>query len=265
MKELVGAETPSVARAYAATCAVFGVLDLRTQIDALDNQIDVGIQTEMYLRLRNFLRRQTIWFLRRGHTSSESLERIVTRYKGPVGELACALKDLATPFIQDLVEKAEADCVTKGAPQAIAHELSLLEPLLAACDIVDLAIDGDVPVLVAGRAHSVIGEAIGFERLLEAAVRLTSQDHWERLANRRIIEDLMHQQAVLTGAALKKFAPAGMHAAEAWVEAHGSDIKRISAAFDELEAAGPLTAARLSLALGHVRDLVTRAQAERRS
>jgi len=141
--------------------------------------------------------------------------------------------------------------LSEKVPADTARAMAMLEPLLAAGDITDISIEGKVPVEAAARAHAQIGEALGFERLLAAALRLTSQDHWERLAIRRITEDLIEQQRVLASAAL--IGSAGD--ASEWLKVHEADVRRVNAAFDELEAAGGLTGARLALAVGHLRDL----------
>ncbi len=251
MRELGGADTVAVARVYAAMCAIYDIASRHGDINALDNRIAVHVQTEMHVALRGFLRRQTIWFLARRELKDESIASMITRYREPVSMLAQKLTELSSPYVKASIERAEQHYLDEQVPEKTARAMSLLEPLLAAGDITDLSIEHGVPIEAAARAHAQIGESIGFERLLAAAVRLTSQDHWERLAIRRITEDLSDQQRVLAGAALS----GGAHDASAWLKANDAAVKHVNLAFDELEAAGGLTAARLALAVGHMRDL----------
>jgi glutamate dehydrogenase len=255
MKELVGADTASVARAYSAVCAVFDLLARRAEVNALDNRVSIKTQIEMHVALRSFLRRQTIWFAARPNAKRESIGAMIRRYHEPIATFTQKLPELCSPYVKNTMEKARQHYLNDRVPQETARAMSLLEPLLAAGDIADLSIERKVPIEAAARAHAQIGEKLGFERLLAAALRLTSQDHWERLAIRRITEDLIQQQRVLAGAAL--VGSAGD--ASEWLKVHAADVRHINTAFDELEAAGGLTPARLALAVGHLRDLASAA------
>ncbi|HXZ68298.1 MAG TPA: NAD-glutamate dehydrogenase domain-containing protein, partial [Alphaproteobacteria bacterium] len=260
IKELTGADVAAVARAYAAVCAVFGVLDRRADINTLDNRVSIRTQTEMHVALRTFLRQQVVWFTARPHAEHRSIAAMIKRYQAPVQMLVEGFSELCSPYVRKAMERAEQHYMNEKVPAATARAMSSLEPLLAAGDIADISIERKVPVEAAARAHAQVGEALGFERLLAAALRLTSQDHWERLAIRRITEDLIEQQRLLAGAAL--IGSAGD--ASEWLKVHAGDVRRVNTAFDELEAAGGLTGARLALAVGHLRDLAS-AMADHRS
>jgi glutamate dehydrogenase len=256
MRELTGASGAAVACAYAIAREVFQTHKLRDHINALDNQIAADIQIGLHVRLRTFLRRQVNWFLHRANKGLPDISSEIARYQAPVAELTRAVTRIATGFTEKAFRHDSEKLTGNGVPDQTASAIACLEPLIPACDIVDVAHDLKVPVEVAAAAHGALGEVLGLERLFAGAVHLTSDDHWERLAIRRIVEDLAEEQAKLARAALRS-GPAGdaSAAVAAWAEAHKSQVARVAGAFEEIESAGSLTAARLALAIGHVRDL----------
>jgi glutamate dehydrogenase len=263
MRELSGAHAPAVACAYAIARDVFEIRALRDLINAQDNQLPSETQLRLHVSLRTFLRRQVHWFLRRGTGGLTDIVGLVARYRAPVAELKGVLEATASPFVKAAIARESEALMAHGVPAELVGPVPLLEPMISACDIADIALDLSCPVAVAAEAHGALGERLGIERLFAAAIHLTSDDHWERLAIRRIIEDLSEEQAALARAALSMSkARDGRSAIIAWALAHEAQIARVAGAFDEIEAAGTLTASRLSLALGHVRDLVAAAKAE---
>ena len=75
-----------------------------------------------------------------------------------------------------------------------------MRPLVAAADIGDLAQESGWPVAAMARLYHQVGAAFDFDRLRAAAGSIPSIDHFDRLAVRRMIEDLMNEQSTLTRA-----------------------------------------------------------------
>jgi glutamate dehydrogenase len=257
MHELVEADTAQIARAYAIVRDVFGVRGLRDRINALDGKIESSLQSELHVALRTFLRRQTIWFLRRGSPTLVGIAETVEHYRRPVEELRASLEEVSSAYAKAKMVEACSQYTERGVPEELATDLSRLDPMLSAGDLVDVAHKCGAPIKAAARAHAALGEALGLEQIVEGALHLTSDDHWERMVIRRTSEDLIQAQAALAGAALRAVGGKGdgSEAASALIAAHAADVARIAASFDELTSGGGLSAARLALAVGHMRDL----------
>src|SRR5690606_2610167 len=123
-------------------------------------------------------------------------------------------------------------------------------PLVATADIGDLAHEtggGEAgwsePRMA--RLYHQVGAAFDFDRLRAAAGAVPSGDHFDRLAVRRLIEDLMSEQVTLTRAVAKVSGPA-VGDSEATAEAagdafigHRADlVEGVRTAVDEIEASG---------------------------
>jgi glutamate dehydrogenase len=80
--------------------------------------------------------------------------------------------------------------------------VALYQPLTIATVLADLAREQNWPMAAAARLYHHIGGAFAFDRLRAAAGAKTADDVYERLAVRRLIEDMLDEQAALTRAVM---------------------------------------------------------------
>ena len=86
-------------------------------------------------------------------------------------------------------------------------------------------------------------------------------EHWDRLAVRRLVDDLLGHQRALALKALRDSAAGGNRADGSksvgnWAASHGDQVARVVALVTDLERSGTFTVARLTLAAGQIRDLL---------
>ena len=116
--------------------------------------------------------------------------------------------------------------------------------------------------LVAG-AYFAMGRISGIDRLRGKANGIVAAEHWDRLAIRRIVDDLYAGQRALTAAALEpageaKGRAAGADAVQIWQESHSDALTRATSFLAALEAAGPLSVAKLTLGNSQIHELAVR-------
>jgi len=93
-----------------------------------------------------------------------------------------------------------------------------------------------------------------------------AKEHWDRLAIRRIADDLFAGQRALTSEALaaldgvksKGDRADGTAAVQAWAKRHSEPLTRARAFLDALERSGDLSIAKLTLANSQIRELAAR-------
>jgi glutamate dehydrogenase len=111
---------------------------------------------------------------------------------------------------------------------------------------------------VAG-AYFALGAITGLDRLRDMGTHIASPEHWDRLAIRRLIDDLYVTQRALTDSALDalvdKTRSGGVLAAKAWAQTHGEALERTRGFLAALETSGDLTIAKLTLANSQVHAL----------
>ena len=128
----------------------------------------------------------------------------------------------------------------------------------------DISIEG---FAIAADAPLPAGAAFDFDRLRAAAGSIPSVDHFDRLAVRRLIEDLMGEQRTLTRAVARASDPsvgvseeAAEASVDAWIGARQGVVEGVRASVDEIEGSGSgWTFAKLTIANATIRDLAVSA------
>ncbi len=253
--EDTGASIEAIARSYAAARDLFKMRQLWNDIETLDNKVPTVVQTRMVLAAADFLRRMTLWFL---HNAAQPLKinSTVTSFGPGVASLSAQLDKVVGSHEKQKLTKGVAALVKQGVPEAMARRIEGLEPLTAACDIVQVAADSGRPVDEVGRVHFDLGARLGLDRLCSAAETLEAEDHWQRQAIASIVEDLRGQQRALTSVVLSRAnGAAGTKAVEKWCAANHADIARSDDMIAEFEAGG-IDIAKLALANRYIRRLI---------
>jgi glutamate dehydrogenase len=140
-----------------------------------------------------------------------------------------------------------------------------LRPLTAATDVADMAKTAKWEVLAAARIYQAVGQVFGFDRVRHAGDELVgSGDAYERLAVRRLMEELLTEQAGATRAviAFSGRAEAGADAAaargavNAWAALRKDSARAAKAALEDAQSApGGWSFAKLTIVNAALREL----------
>ena len=262
MRELASASGAESARAFELATRAFGLEDLRGRICALDLKVPADIQNGMAADIARLLRRLGLWFLMHLPAGADIAE--TTRsYAAGVAALRGRFAGLISSFEAQATEARIADLQAAGVPLDVAEDVAVLPLMGAAPEIVLLAQMNNVPVDAAAGAYFAVGTLVGLDRLRGLAERVAASDHWDRLAIRRIVDDLFASQRRLAAEALatargqlkKAGREQGAEAAKAWAVTRQDDLQRAEAFLSELEHGGQLSIAKLSLANSQVQKL----------
>jgi glutamate dehydrogenase len=134
---------------------------------------------------------------------------------------------------------------------------------VATADIGDLAREAGWSEPRMARLYHQVGAAFDFDRLRAAAGAVPSADHFDRLAVRRLIEDLMGEQVALTRSVARISDPAAGDtevsaeaAVDTWIGSRQALVEGVRASVDEIEASGAgWTFAKLTIANGQIRQV----------
>jgi glutamate dehydrogenase len=152
--------------------------------------------------------------------------------------------------------------IKMGAPRSQAHSIALMRTLIPSTTVTDLAAAQDWPVANAAFVYHRIGGLFGFDKLRAAAAARGAADSYERLAVRRLVEDMHAEQAALA-ASIMRFAghpsedpQKDLAAVAAWSGDHAATVKAARRTLDEIEkSGGPWTFPKLTIANAALRDL----------
>jgi glutamate dehydrogenase len=265
MKEMSGAPAARIVRAFAVADGAFGLSALKTRIDALDLKMDVRQQIGMYADVATILNRLGLWFITNVPVKAD-LGETVAMYRGGVENLRGTFSSLISPYEAHDTEARIAELKAAGAPHALAEDVGVLQLMTATPEIALLAHAHGLDLDLVAGAYFAMGTAIGIDKLRGLAARINAAEHWDRLAIRRIVDDLYAGQRALTASALKKLAPerakagrsAGADVVRMWTDARADALGRAKSFFEALEATGELSVAKLTLANSQIHELAGR-------
>jgi glutamate dehydrogenase len=263
-----GVEAKALILAFTAAREILGHDQLWAQIAAPGAKIPGPAQLALLDELALVLRRQTYWLARRAGQAKTKVEALLSAY-GPVAEAVSAQGlDLLSEFDRQAAHKRIQVLTDQGAPKALAKTVGSLRNLTPISDIADLARRPKWAWLNTARLYHQVGAQFGLDRLRAAAGSIKAEGPFERMAIRRLIEDLMGEQSELTAAIMgfagnEQAADTGRSAQAAvasWSALRIDKVKKAQDSIAQIEAAsGPWTFAKLTLANSALREVITKA------
>ncbi len=262
MKEVSSAQASRVARAFVVAEGAFGLGALSARIDLLDGKVKADVQTTMYADVAELLRRLGLWFLVNVPADAD-LGETIARHRAGVEALSGTFSSLVSPYEAHDTEARIQQLQQAGAPLDVAEDVAVLPLLGAAPEIAQLAFNRSLDVDLVAGAYFAVGAIVGLDRVRGLAWRISGTEHWDRLAIRRIVDDLFAGQRALTAQVLAGFEhekidrtrAEGSKAADEWAEQHADALARTRAFLDELERSGDLSIAKLTLANSQIHEL----------
>ncbi|MBL6854146.1 MAG: NAD-glutamate dehydrogenase, partial [Alphaproteobacteria bacterium] len=201
MKEMSGADGAHVARAFVVAEGAFGLAALKARIDQLDGKVNAATQTAMYTDVAEILRRLGLWFITNVPDNAE-LASTIALYRAGVEELRGTFHSLVSPYEARDTEGGIKRLQDAGAPLDVAEDVAVLPLMSSAPEIAQLAHSKGLAIDLVAGAYFAMGATVGIDRLRGLAWRITASQHWDRLAIRRIVDDLYAGQRALTAEAL---------------------------------------------------------------
>ena len=258
MKERTGLPASEIARAYAVTRGAFGLRDLWSAIEALDNVVSAQAQTGMLLEAGRLVERCTLWFLQNARHPLDVAGTIGEFRPGIEGLRACLADVVSSDDLAALRRRAKR-YTKQGVPEDLARQVASLDILVSACDIVRIAAAGKRAVMDVARTYFALGRRFGMDWLRTAAGRLSAETHWQREAVTAIVDELFTLQYELTTKVLDAAGAttAAEAAIDAWIGAHPARVDRTERLLGELETSGTPDLAMLAVANRQLRFLIS--------
>jgi glutamate dehydrogenase len=268
-----GCDVVAFTAGYEAAKQALDFEKLWADVEALDLKVPAAGQMALFRRLVTGLRGATFWLARRAGREGLSVAELTARYAPGFKSLHGLLPEILSKAERAGVDGQVARLTQAGAPQAMAQAAGVVGPLTNAADLVDLAEASSWPLPNVARLYYATGAAFAFDRLRAAAGEFRAGDIFERTALRRLIEDLLAEQAQLTRAimAFTGGAQAGgdpvdaRNAVSAWAALRPEQARAATRTVEEIEAGGGAwTFAKLTIANAALRELAAEAASGRK-
>jgi glutamate dehydrogenase len=268
LRSSAGCDAAGLVTAFEAARLVLRFDETWARVEALDGQIPAAAQTALFRELAYILRGQTYWFARRLARQPSKVQPLVDAYRPGADGLAKLMPGVLSGFEQKEAVRRANGWTKVGAPKDIAHAVAVMRPLALAAALTDLASATDWPLESVARLYHHVGGTFDFDRLRAAAGSKVAGDPYERLAVRRLVEDMVAEQTALTRAiidfaslARKARTAEGVRVVvNAWINDRGEAIKAARRSIRDIEASpGGWSFAKLTIANAALRELTAAA------
>jgi glutamate dehydrogenase len=247
-----GAGAPSIAAAFAAVRNSYALIEINSEIDALDNKISGKVQLDLYAAVQDLLLDRLVWFLRNVDLT-QGLEKIIGHYRDGIAQVSAALDGALSKPAANARDARIAELAKAGVPEALARRIGSFALLKAAPDIALVADRAGKPVNEVTATYFATEAFFQLDRVAGAVPNIVVSDYFDRLALDRALDSIGDAERRLT-AAMVGNGHAGAQAVEEWVRPRQAEVERIRTAIHQIAGSG-LTLSKLSVAASLLGDL----------
>jgi glutamate dehydrogenase len=256
LSEETGATGADIARAFTVAREVFDLRTLWDEIEALDGRVAAQTQLSMLLKARILLERATRWLLR---NCPRPLDIAATsaHFRPGAAALVEAAGEVLGSADRDAAHRTAKELAAADVPRELAGRVALLESLLAALDLVEVATATGVGFEEAAGVYFAIDDRLELHSLRERISALPREERWEALARRALWEDLQSEHRALTADVLRE--SGGGPVAErvgSWIAHNAAAVERCVQVLADVKAGGAADLATLSVAVRELRNLI---------
>jgi len=243
-----GATTADVIRAFTLAREIFDLEPLWDQLDALDYKVNAKLQLDLFSKLIAIAQRASRWMLRI-RAQGADLPTLIQRYQPAAREMRQNLGKWLTQSAQDNWRQATDALVAEGVDSALAENLTALEFIFPALDLVDLAQNANTGLEQAARAYFGVDAELGLTEWRNQINRLPTDSLWQTQARGSARDDVYSIAGQITLGLLSRHEDLAT-----WHGKHQQAIERLRHLLTTISAQGP-DLAPVSVALRELRHL----------
>ena len=235
MQEDTGEQPAQIAKAYTIAREILDARRWWSAIDAADLKVPESAQIDALMAVWNLLRQYTRWML---NLPGEHLviASMVERYSASLGELRAVLSKSLPGEAKAQYDASIEAWTRKGFAPALAADFAALPFLAYGLDIVQIALQRQLPVADVARVYFSLSDALHTKWLMDQVELLPVEGRWHAQARGALRDELQQQQSTLVGQVLAG-TPAGKGAADAvgaWLSREDSTLRYTLAMFADM-------------------------------
>jgi glutamate dehydrogenase len=251
-----GASAADVIRAYVVVRDVYGLPDLWTAAEKLDNQVPTSAQTLVFLESRRLLDRAVRWLVST-RRSPLDVAGETARLGSGIASLLPQLPDVLVGAERQSLEDHIAELTSAGIPADIAGSVGRVVYGFGLLDVLETAATTGHDATEVAQIYFVISCRFQIDTLLSQISRLPRNDRWQTLARMALRYDLYAALAGLTAEVLQSTPSSDSpeDRVSEWEQVNAASIARAGNAMGNV-ADSPADLAALSVLLRQIRTLV---------
>jgi glutamate dehydrogenase len=198
MQEDTGEPPSQIAKAYTISREVLEARSFWTGIDALDLHVPEQAQLRALTALWHLQRNLTRWLLNRPG-GQLVIANMVERYANPMRQLRNALPGILPAPGRGQLQADLAEWKQNGFRDELALDLACLPWLSYGLDIIEVALERNLPVAEVAQVYFGLSEALHSKWLMDSVEKLPVNGRWHAQARGVLRDELQAQQRALVG------------------------------------------------------------------
>ncbi len=248
LREQSDVKSPRLIAALETACNLLHVQDIQKRVDALDNAVSADQQSALHLALSDAVAELTLSIV--ADRKNLPINDMIIRFGPPVDEIRKTLPGSLNSNRKSLLKRRQSALGKGGVPSDLAKlvaESRLLSQVPRLCGLAEQSNTAPKEVF---ETYQTVGHALGLDRLRSSArSHLEQFNYWDRLATRRLIDDMIGQQVDATRLALSSGSPTN------WLKTNAAHHSAMASQVKGLTS-GDLSFAKFALAGDAVRELM---------
>jgi len=257
MQQELSATASDVAKAFVAVKEIFGLAELWSSIESLDNVVDSAEQYRMHILVRGLAERAMHWLIRT-RKCDMGIADLISTFKPGLIAIKNAMPGCLSPLETETLDQRITHFTQAGSPEDVAQAIAGVVPLSSSLDIVEIAQSLDQPVDSVAALYFTLGQHLELSWLREHIGQLDATSHWHKLAASELRGDLHYQQRHLC-AEVANSTDQNLSAVERvslWSDRIGSATVQYQTLISDLKLNASVDFAMLSLAVNEVHKLL---------
>ncbi|SIS73486.1 NAD-glutamate dehydrogenase [Neptunomonas antarctica] len=256
LSQISGSSIADVAAAFVIARDVFGIDQLWSDIEALDNQVPSALQQQMMADLIRLIRRATYWFLRHQKPKIDAATAVAQFRPGSM-QISSQLAGLLKGEPRARWQHKHDELVTAGVPSALAGVVAGADTLYSLLSIIQAAEQTGQSIERVAQIHFSLGDRLELNWFDHQIKEIDVNSHWESMSRDGFREDLTNHQQAITVNVLKT----GTEAEDddllvnQWLENHDLLMQRWQRLLSEIRNASQPNFAIFAVAIRELQEL----------
>ncbi len=252
MHELTSVAFADIARSFCAAREIFGMREIWSAIESLDNKVPAQSQLEMLKFAEGLVERATLWLLRHRSHPIE-IEETVKYYRGEVETLSSGLSKVLSQEYFDLINAHIQRLVDSKVPKKLATQVVECIPLSTALDMVEIVKHTSKSMDFVSRVYFDMGAKLELIWIRQQVAILPVENQWHSLAKSRLSDDIhSHQFKIASDVVRTSQNDKPQHAVKKWMESRQVGCRNLANIIAQMKTLSKIDFAILSVAISEV-------------
>ncbi|ACB34949.1 NAD-glutamate dehydrogenase [Leptothrix cholodnii SP-6] len=255
LAEETGLGAVAVVRAAIVAREVFGLDEVWSSIDALDNRVPDSLQARLFDDVAGLMARASLWFLRQ--PASAGIDATVVRFRLAADQLGASLVAHLSPAEANALAGLQHADVQLGVPAELARRVASADRIAAVLDIAEVAAATQRSLELVAGTYFALDVQLQHGWMRQSAAALPADSHWQTLARTALQNDLTLLQRALTAKVVGRSPQLDSAEAlvESWLAASRAALERYRRLLADLQSSSSVDLAMLSVATRELRAI----------